>query len=268
MSIITDKLTFSYRTGRKINEVLRDVSFLAEAGELTALLGANGAGKSTILKCILGLLKGYGGSIKVGLAGAEEFREASQLSAGQLARRIAYIPQLHYQSFAYTVLDMVLMGTTNQLSGPASPGEPQRAAAAEALDKFGILHLADNDFTTLSGGEQQLVLMARAYAQKAPIWLLDEPVAGLDYGNQIKTQEKLREMAHRGYTILMTTHNPEQTFMFADKVVAIKDGSVIACGKPEEIMDNRLISALYGIETTVHSLENDRVRVFLPKSGK
>lgn len=260
MAIRIDNVSFSYGNGRNVHPVLHDISFDCKDDELIALLGANGAGKSTLFKCILGLLTGYTGSILI------DGCEASSLPAGRLAKHIAYIPQLHYPSFSYSVLNMVLMGTGGQISAFSSPGRKQVEASMEALDKLGISSLADRDYAILSGGEQQLVLMARALVQSAPIWILDEPVANLDLGNQVLVQEQLKKLSHEGHLILMSSHNPEQSFMFADRIIAMKEGKLLANGTPCEVMNEALIQELYGIDVTVESLCEDRVRVCVPRN--
>ena len=171
MRVQADGLTFAYGA----HEVLRGVTFAAEGGRLLSVLGPNGVGKSTLFGCLLGLLPGYGGRILFDGA------DARRMGPRQIARRAAYIPQTHYPAFNYAVFDMVLMGTTHTLGAFASPGAAQRAAAQAALERMGVAHLAGRSFARLSGGEQQLVLIARALAQRSPVLLMDEPTASLDY---------------------------------------------------------------------------------------
>lgn len=258
MSLTIENVSFSYGRGEGAHKVLDNISFTVDEGELTALLGANGVGKSTLFKCILGILPGYMGSIRI------DGDEAAQLSAGRLAEKIAYIPQLHYPAFNYSVIDMVLMGCGNRVSMLSSPKENEKAVAAEALRQLDIEGLAERDFVTLSGGEQQLVLMARALVQNAKIWILDEPVANLDFGNQIMVQEQLRRLADRGFTILMSTHNPEQSYIYANKIVAMKDGHILAVGSPKTVIDSETIGQLYGLKVNIESLRNDEIRVCIP----
>ena len=255
MSIIVDRLSFSYG----VEPVLRSVSFTAEGGELVSILGPNGVGKSTLFRCILGLLKGYEGTISVDGA------DSRRMKAAELARRIAYIPQSNYPAFNYSVLNMVMMGATSRLSPLASPGKAEREAALEALSRMGIENLADKGYTNLSGGERQLVLMARALIQNAKTLVLDEPTANLDYGNQLRVMERVRELTDSGYTVIQSTHNPEQAFLFSHKVAAMKGGRMIAVGTPKEVITERLMGELYGADIQVCSLYEDKIRVCVPR---
>lgn len=254
--IKTENLTFAYGT----HEVLKGISLEAREGELLCILGPNGVGKSTLFKCMLGLLKGYKGNITI------DGRDAKSIGAVEQASMLAYIPQATRPTFSYQVIDMVMMGTTSRMSGMSHPGKKEREIAEQALAKMDITHLADRDYTKLSGGEQQMVLIARALAQGAKTLIMDEPTSSLDYGNQMKVQKQLRNLIKEGYSIIQSTHNPEQTYFFADRIICIKDGQVFREGKPEEIMDAKLISSLYGIDVRAISTEDNRVRFFEPIS--
>lgn len=255
MSVEVKNLSFSYRA----RSVLTNVSFTAERGRLLSVLGPNGVGKSTLFRCILGLLKGYTGQILVDGA------DAKSLTARELARAVAYIPQSSYPAFSYSVHDMVLMGTQSRFSPFSSPGREGERLAAEALERLGIESLAHRAYTKLSGGERQLVLIARALAQQSPILLMDEPTANLDYGNQMRVLSKVRALTEEGYAILQSTHNPEQAYLFSHEILAMKDGSVLARGVPEEVLTAGLVRDLYGVEVEVESLRNDKMRVCIPK---
>ena len=255
MSIEVKHLSFSY--GKR--QVLKDVSFSVGKGRLLSVLGPNGVGKSTLFRCILGLLHGFQGEITVDGA------SVSSLGARDLARRVAYIPQSNYPAFQYSVFDMVLMGTTAQSRGFSPPGPKQEAAARDALERLDIGHLAGRSYTRLSGGERQLVLIARALAQQSPVLLMDEPTANLDYGNQIRVLTKVRALADAGYTIVQSTHNPEQSYLFSHQILAMKDGRVLAHGAPGDVMNEDLIRALYGIDAEVVPLRDGRMRVCIPR---
>lgn len=236
-------LRFSYGE----HEVLKGVSFKAEAGHVTALLGPNGAGKTTLFSCILGLNTAYGGSVTL------FSHEAKTLSAKELAKYAAYIPQSHTDVFGYTVEEMVLMGSTGALSFTANPKREQLDAAHTALKRAGVEHLSDRIFTRLSGGEKQMVLIARAICQSSRALIMDEPTANLDFGNQARVMELCCSLAEEGYAVLLSTHNPQHALWYADRSVALLDGRVIAQGESGSIITEGLISSLYGMEASMVS---------------
>jgi len=238
--IIVHDLRFGYKG---FHPTLKGLSFSARGGELISLLGKNGAGKSTLFKCILGLIRDYEGSAEI------NGEDTKTMSARQLAGKVAYIPQSHYPSFNYSVLDMVLMGSANQVSSLGSPGAREEQKAIQALERTGIVHLAERGFSRISGGEQQLVLMARAILQNAGIWILDEPLTSLDYGNQVRVLKQLKMLSSDGYLILQSIHNPDQAYRYSDRILGMAEGKLICDGRPEEVMDARLIRSLYGEDT-------------------
>lgn len=256
MSVVVSNLGFSY--GK--HKVLSDVSFNAAAGELLAVLGPNGVGKSTLFQCILGLLPRYDGKITV------NGKAANEIDIHEMAKRVAYIPQSHTPVFNYAVFDIVLMGTSAQITAVNTPGRKQLELAESAIDRLGISHLRDRGYLQISGGERQLVLIARALAQNAKILVMDEPTSSLDYGNQIRILSQIKKLTEEGYTVIQSTHNPDQAFLFADKVLALLDGRVIEHGTPNEVISGDLIKALYNVDVEVQSLYMDKARICLPKS--
>lgn len=256
MSVEVKNLHFSY--GER--EVLHDVSFKAEAGEFLSILGPNGVGKSTLFRCVLGLLRDYTGSITV------EGRDARSLSIRESAKLIAYIPQSSHPAFNYSVRDIVLMGTTSGLGTFSTPKKEDVRRVDEALERTGISELAERCFHRISGGERQLALIARALVQRAPVLMLDEPTASLDFGNQLLVLNCARELAREGYTVIQTTHNPEQSYMFSDRILALRGGEVLTEGKPGDVLTPDMMQRLYGVEVEVSSLFDDRVRVCTPAS--
>lgn len=256
MSISVESLDFSYGTV----PVLSDVNFSVESGRLLCILGPNGVGKSTLFNCLLGLRRPQRGTIKI------EGKDIGRLSIRERAKLMAYIPQNHIPSFNYTVYDMVLMGTASEVGFGSSPGKAQKQKVEDVLNRLGIRHLRDRSFMRISGGERQLVCIARALAQGAKILVMDEPTANLDYGNQIMVQEQLRTLAAEGYTILQSTHNPEQVFLFADLVLTLVGGRVDSFGKPEDVICKESMKRLYHADVEIESLYDDMIRVCIPES--
>ena len=255
MSMKVEHLSFAY--GRK--EVLHDISFSVEKGEVLSVLGPNGAGKSTLFRCMLGLLSGYSGQVLV------NGKDRKGLSVQEASRQMAYIPQKSNSVFHYSVLEVVLMGRTNRMGMFQSPGREDERACLQALETVEIGHLKDRCFHELSGGEQQLVLIARALAQDAPVLLLDEPTANLDFGNQMLVLSQAQKLARAGYTIIQTTHHPEQSYLFSDRIFAMKEGRSVACGKPSEVLTSENMKRLYNTQVNMVSLYGDRVRICVPE---
>ena len=245
MSIEIRNLSFSYET----HSVLRDISFTAPDGELVAVLGPNGVGKSTMFRCMLGLLRPSSGSIL--LSG----KDLQTLDRAAVAREVAYIPQSVTPAFNYTVLDVVLMGFTNRLALLEAPKKEHIEQALGVLESLGIAHLRHRGCGRISGGELQLTLLARALLQSARILIMDEPTANLDYGNQHRVMEQIGELAARGYTIILSTHDPNLAFLHASRVLALKDGSLLAEGRPQDVLTNETLSALYNIGVLLRTVE-------------
>lgn len=250
MRLRVENLRFSYR---KEKPVLNDISFSVGKGEFLSVLGPNGAGKSTLFRCILRILTSYEGEIWL------DETDSRSLAERELASRIAYIPQIHRQTFGYSVLDTVLMGTVRQLSPFSMPKKEQRELAMTMLERLGIDWLAERNFAYLSGGEQQLVLVARAMAQQADILIMDEPTSALDYGNQLRVLQEVKKLSAEGYTVLLSTHNPQHAMSFADTILALNYGRVAACGLAKEVLTSELVRELYDVEVKFADIDSDRV---------
>ena len=222
-------------------EVIHGVSFTLQAGNILCLLGANGSGKTTLFKAILGLLPVTGGRI------CFENNDISRWSRRKVAQTFAYVPQAHTPPFAFTVRDVVLMGRSSHLDLFSSPGRRDREIVEEALCSLNIAHLGPTRYTELSGGERQLVLIARALAQQAQVVVMDEPASNLDFGNQIRVLSQIKKLAAGGLTLLITTHSPNHAFECASQVAVLKAGRLLAHGRPQEILTERCLEQVYAV---------------------
>ena len=255
MSLTVENLSFSY--GR--HAVLQGVSFAAQAGELLAILGPNGVGKTTLFKCVMGLARRYTGTIRA------DGVDLAALSPRERAHRVAAIPQAHPLSFRYSAFDMVLMGTSHGLSPFAVPGEREKTAARDAVARVNIAPVADRPFDHRAGGEQQLVFSARALCQQAKILLMDEPTASLDYGNRLLVLGVARDLSRAGYTVLLSTHDPQHALWYADRALALHEGKVLAQGATREVVVPDVLQQLYGRPFAL--LETELGPVLVPKEG-
>jgi iron complex transport system ATP-binding protein len=225
-------------------------------GEVLALLGPNGGGKTTLLKTLLGLLPSRAGEVRV---------DATALSARSLrerARLIAYVPQTHVATFGFSVEAVVLMGRTAHGNLFSKPTRKDRAVAAAALDSFGIAKLAERPYTMISGGERQLVLLARALAQEPNFIVLDEPTASLDFGNQGKVMREIRALAAAGLGVMFTTHDPNHALRAADRAYLLRDGKRLAEGAVEHVLTRERLEELYG--APVQQVTGAAATAFLP----
>jgi len=257
LSIRADGIAFAYPGAPP---VLRDVGFALEAGQTLCLLGPNGTGKTTLLRCVLGLARPQRG--RVAIAG----RDIVSLSAAETARLVAYVPQGAVQVFPFPVIDVVLMGRSAHLRFMAGPAAEDRRHAGDALARLGIAHLAERLFHELSGGERQMVLTARALAQGSRFLVMDEPCGGLDLGNEVRLIRVIRALASEGYGILLTTHRPDHAFAIGGMVALLKDGRLLGPAPPDILLDGVMLESLYDTPIEVVRLPSGRV-VCVPQLG-
>ncbi len=210
-----------------------------ETGEVLALLGPNGGGKTTLLKTLLGLLKPKAGMVRLGDRPLDEYQIAER------ARVIAYVPQVHVGTFAFTVETVVLMGRSAHGNLFSRPSAHDRDVAQAALERFGISRLSARPYTEISGGERQLVLLARALAQEPRFIVLDEPTASLDFGNQGKVMREIKALAASGHGVLFTTHDPNHALRAADRAFLLRDGTALAEGPVASVLERERLEALY-----------------------
>ncbi|HEY3222685.1 MAG TPA: ABC transporter ATP-binding protein [Pseudolabrys sp.] len=217
----------------------RGLDVALSTGEVLALLGPNGGGKTTLLKTLLGLLKPKAGEVRLGDKPLDEY------SVRERARFIAYVPQVHIGTFAFTVETVVLMGRTAHGNLFSRPTTHDRAVAHSVLERFGISALTNRPYTMISGGERQLVLLARALAQEPRFIVLDEPTASLDFGNQGKVMNEIQALAKSGHGVLFTTHDPNHALRAADRAYLLRDGVRIADGPAAIVLNREQLKALY-----------------------
>jgi iron complex transport system ATP-binding protein len=256
MKLAAQDLSIGYRN----HLVGSGISLTLEAGEVLVLLGPNGAGKTTLFRTLLGLQRALGGAVLL------DGRPIGRMRPAEIARHMAYVPQAHATEFSYTALDVVLMGRTARLSAFSSPGAHDEAIAHAKLGVLGIGDLAGNDYTRISGGQRQLTLIARALAQEAPILVMDEPTASLDFGNQAMVLGRIRDLAREGYGIVLSTHDPDHALLVGTRVAIIADGGLRAVGAPQDVVTAQMLSSIYRTEVIVEDTPSGR-RVCVPAWG-
>jgi iron complex transport system ATP-binding protein len=241
MHIRAEDVHFSY--GGK--EVLKGMTLSFGRGEVVSLLGPNGCGKTTLLKVLMGILRPDKGNVLF------EGLPIDELGSRRLAQRVAYVPQAHRGTFPYTVLDVVLMGRMPHKTFFSRFTSRDRQTAETMLEKLGIADLRHTPYTQISGGERQLVLIARALAQGADTFVMDEPTTGLDYGNQIRLLEQVVLLSEEGHTFIQSTHFPDHALWVSDRVVLMKEGAVAADGTASEEITAESLYGLYRIPVRV-----------------
>lgn len=247
------------------NNVVNNISFAISAGEVIGLLGANGCGKTTLIKTILGLLPAHGGEVLLNGNNIKSWKPA------QIARVIGYIPQFHTPPFPFHVLDVVLMGRTAHIKPFSSPSKNDVWIAEHALELLDISYLKNRIYTEISGGERQLVLIARALAQNPQVLIMDEPTSSLDFGNQIKVLSHIQQLAQMNIAVLMSCHFPEHAFLYSTRVVLLNEGRILHSGAPEEAITSERLKILYGVDVeivTVKTRFNNEIKVCVPSGYK
>ena len=259
MQLRAQDLSIGYRN----HLVGSDIALSLEAGEVLCLLGPNGAGKTTLFRTLLGLQRALAGRVLL------DDRVIERMRPVEIARHMAYVPQAHATEFSYTVLDVVLMGRTAHLSPFAAPSARDVAIADACLAKLGLASLADQVYTRVSGGERQLALIARALAQQAPLIVMDEPTASLDFGNQARVLDEVRALAASGIGVIMATHDPDQAFLCADRVALLHAGKLVIDAPPREAITPATMREVYGIDADVLDVtlaSGETRRVCVPRS--
>ncbi len=239
MSIVYSikELSFTYPSLNR--KVLDGVSVDIFEGDVITILGRNGAGKSTLLSCMLGLMKPQAGAVF--LSG----RNLRDMTEREIASVVGYVPQSHAQAFDHTVFDFVQMGCASRVGLFSRPSKQDRTDTEAILIEMGIAHLAERSYTKLSGGEQQQAIIARAIVTHPRIILFDEPTAHLDFGNQIKVLRIIKQLADKGFAVVITTHNPDHAMLLGGHAAILDNNGCLHTGKTEEIITEDTLRGVY-----------------------
>lgn len=239
--------------GHGATVVGRDLSLSISPGEVICLLGPNGCGKTTLFRTLLGLIPPITGAITLG------GRDIATLRRRDIARAVAYVPQAHVPPFPYLVEEVVLMGRTARIGPLSAPSAGDREISRAALARLEIADLAPSDYSRLSGGQRQMVMIARALAQQAPFLIMDEPTASLDFGNQARVLTRIADLARAGdHAVILSTHDPDQAFALNARVILMHEGGILADGPPGTVLTASRLTDVYGVPVRVERTESGR----------
>ena len=260
MKLDIREATFAYNNGN----IFEGISFSVMDDDVFCILGPNGCGKTTLLKCLSGMLKLRQGEILL------DGKSTVYMKRDEMATMLGYIPQEHSSTFPFTVLQIVLMGRAPYLNAFSSPSKKDVFMAEEAIERIDISYLKDKRYTEISGGEKQLVLMARVLAQQPKTLLLDEPTSHLDFRNQTLILRMIKRLSEEGLSIIMTSHFPNHAFSFSSRVAVMNNNTFIAVGDPEEVITEENLRATYGMDVRIFSVidptNGDDLRFCVPAS--
>lgn len=250
--LLVEDASFAYGRGRYI---WQHVDLAVEAGDCYCILGANGCGKTTLFSCLNGTNQLKQGRILV------DGRDVRSYSVTELARTVGVVFQDHTAPFPYTALEVVRMGRAPYIPTFQSPSDEDTRMALEVMAEMGIAHLAYQRYTEISGGERQLVLIARTLCQQPQMILFDEPTSHLDFRNQALVINTIKRLSERGMTMLMTSHFPNHVWKVGTKVALMGHGGLIASGPVGEVMTEENLEATYGVRVNIiHScIEGEEV---------
>ena len=228
------------------NRIVSDATFTVNSGEVVALIGPNGAGKTTLLKAMIGLIRTESGDVHY------DNMEIGFNQQYKFAKYIAYLEQNSRSYWSLTVESVVMLGRLPHLGRWKRPSAVDREFARNAMEVCDVLQFADRVVTTLSGGEQTRVMLARTLATNPSFLLADEPVAGLDPAHQLDVMEKLRDLADRGAGIVVVMHDLTLASRYCDRMTLLSDGRVAADGSSETVLSEQHLATVYGIQAVYH----------------
>ena len=244
--IRVENIDFSYRE----RKILNDVSFSVRTGEICGLLGPNGSGKTTLFKCINGIHRYSSGKIRI------HGRDINELSRNEIARLVAVVPQELHMVFGFTVMQVVLMGGTGRFGFSGIPQEKDYHEAFGILEELGIESLAERRYNELSGGEKQMVLIARALFQRADILLLDEPTSHLDFKRQHTIMELIKKItAEKKLTTIITLHDPNIAGRYCNSLVMLNRGEIRCQGSCRNIFHTESLESIYDMKIEIEYTE-------------
>lgn len=243
MTALLSIIAGSFDYGDK--SVFSNINLSIHKDEVLCILGSNGCGKTTLLRCLSGSLSLKQGTVQLG------DRKLSGIPISSLARKIGFVFQEHAAPFPFSVFEVVQMGRAPHLKLFATPSARDKEIAREQLELVGMYHLRDKPYTQISGGERQLVLIARTLAQEPEIILMDEPTSHLDFRNQTIVLQIVNKLARQGMAILMTSHLPDHAMLFSSRVALMKDGNFTDVGNPARVMTESSLMDIYGIKVNI-----------------
>lgn len=243
-------VAFSYPGSQR--RVLDGCSFSIDKGDLISILGPNGAGKSTLLNCACGLLRPQAGTVLL------NGKDIATLEQRDIARAIGYVQQQQHSTFAYSVFHYVLMGRAANIGLFRRPSKADEEVVWQVLDSMGLTRLADASVTQISGGERQQAAIARAIVQDPQVVFFDEPTAHLDYGNQINTLRLIAELRHRGFAVIMTTHNPDHCMMLGGKVAILDRDGHLEYGECADVVTEERLEKVYNTQIRLTYIDEVR----------
>lgn len=239
----------------KKEPVLRYVSFAVETGDSCCILGPNGSGKSTMFKTMLGMIPALAGTVSI------DGQDIAKWSPSKLASVMAYVSQSHVPPFPYQVKDVVMLGRVGKVGYMGKPTHNDYAAVEQAMVDMGVYEMRGRVYTELSGGELQLVMIARALAQEPSFLVLDEPTAALDYGNVVRVMSKVKALTERGLGVIMTTHSPDHAFMLGSNVVLIRRDAPMRFGPAVDVITEKSMRDVYGVTVKIVEFVNTKEEI-------
>lgn len=231
--------------GYGVKSILNNISLTVKSGEILCILGPNGVGKTTFFKTILGFLNLQSGKILINK------ENIAKWDRRRLARVIGYVPQAHTTPFPFTVQDVVVMGRTAYFGVMSSPSTKDLEIAENNMKIIGIDYLKNKIYTKISGGERQMVLIARALTQEPDILIMDEPTSNLDFGNQIRVLKQISRLAEEGLAIVMTSHFPDHAFLCSSQVALLQKNCKFKVGSADEIITEENLREAYGVNVKI-----------------